>query len=68
MLREYPDSKKESEALYYLGLSYKNMGDKDNAITALSALIDRFPATRLSAEAKGLIDSYDNMPDIVEEK
>jgi len=68
MLREYPDSKKESEALYYLGLSYKNMGDKEKAIVSLSALIDKFPATRLSAEAKGLIDSYDNMPDIVEEK
>ncbi len=68
MLREYPDSKKESEALYYLGLSYKNMGDKEKAIVALSALIDRFPATRLSAEAEGLIDSYNNMSDTVEEK
>jgi len=68
MLRKYPDSKKESEALYYLGLSYRNMGEKDNAIAALSALIDKFPATRLSAEAKGLIDSYDNMPDTVKEK
>lgn len=68
MLREYPDSKNESEALYYLGLSYRNIGDKEKAIDALSALIDRFPATKLSIEAKSLIDSYDNMPDIVEEK
>ena len=68
MLLKYPNSRKESEALYYLGLSYKNMGDKEKAIVTLSALIDKFPATRLSAEAKGLIDSYNNMPDTVEEK
>ena len=68
MLRKYPDSKNESEALYYLGLSYKNIGDKEKAIVSLSSLIDKFPATRLSEEAKGLIDSYNNMPDTVEEK
>jgi len=67
MLRKYPDSKDESDALYFLGLSYKNMGDKEKAIVALNALIYKFPATKLSAEAKGLIDSYDNMPDTVEE-
>lgn len=68
MLQEYPDSKKEPEALYYLGRSYKNMGDKEKAMFALSALIDKFPATRLSAEAKDMIDSYNNMSDVVEEK
>ena len=44
------------------------MGEKEKAITALSSLIEKYPATRLSADAKGLIDSYDNMSDIVEEK
>ena len=68
MLREYPDSRKEPEALYYLGLSYKNMGDEEKAISTLSVLIDKFPSTGLSAEAKGLVDSYDNMSDTVEEK
>ncbi len=68
LLREYPDSKKESEALFYLGLSYKNIGDKEKAIFTLTSLIDKFPATRLSAEAKGIIDSYNNMPYQVEEK
>ncbi len=68
MLRKYPDSRNESEALYYLGLSYKNMGDEEKAIVALNSLIDKFPATRLSAEAKDMIDSYNNMSDIVEEK
>jgi len=68
MLRKYPDSRNESEALYFLGLSYKNMGDKEKAVVALSSLIDKFPATRLSAEAKDMIDTYDNMSDLVEEK
>lgn len=67
MLREFPDSRKESEALYYLGLSYKNMGEKEKAIVALNELIDQFPGTRLSTEAKGLIESYNN-PDTIVEK
>ncbi|GBE40303.1 MAG TPA: outer membrane protein assembly factor BamD [Nitrospirae bacterium] len=68
MLLKYPNSRIESEALYYLGLSYKNIGDKEKAIVTLSALIDKFPATRLSAEAKGIIDSFNNMPDTIEKK
>lgn len=68
MLREYPDSKNESEALYYLGLSYKNMGEKEKALDALSALIDKFPATKLSSEARNLIEAFNNTPDTVEEK
>jgi outer membrane protein assembly factor BamD len=68
LIRTYPDSKKESEALYYLGLSYMNIGDKEKAIFYLGSLVDKFPATKLSAEAQGIIDSYSNMPYLDEEK
>lgn len=58
MLQNYPDSKKVSEALYYLGLSYEKMGNREKAIEVLTTLIERFPATRLSIKAKDLIASF----------
>lgn len=59
LLDTYPGSIKESEALYYMGLSYENLGQRDNAVTTLTTLIQKFPATELSNEAKKLISSFD---------
>ncbi|MBI5195913.1 MAG: outer membrane protein assembly factor BamD [Nitrospirae bacterium] len=55
VLQKYPDSKKESDALYYLALSYKNLGDKDKAIEALNMLLDKHPTTRQADAAKKLM-------------
>ena len=60
LVRDYADSKNESEALYYLSLSYENMGRRDEAVNTLTALIQKFPTTKLSGEAKELIDSLNN--------
>ena len=60
LLDTYPGSIKESEALYYIGISYENLGQRDNAITTLTTLIHKFPATELSNEAKKLISSFNN--------
>lgn len=57
LLQNYPDSKKEPEALYYLGLSYKNMGESDNALKTLTTLIEKYPTIKLSKEAKEIIAS-----------
>ncbi len=59
MLQNYPGSKKESEALYYLGLSYENLGQREKAVTVLTALIEKFPTIKLSNEAKELIASFE---------
>jgi outer membrane protein assembly factor BamD len=59
MLQNYPDSKKESEALYYLGLSYENLGKRDKAVTILTSLIEKFPSIKLTNEAKEIIASFD---------
>ncbi len=59
MLQNYPDSQKESEALYYLGLSYENIGKREKAITVLTALIEKFPTIKLTNEAKELIASFE---------
>ena len=57
ILQNYPDSKEEPEALYYLGLSYKNMSELDKALSALKTLIEKYPTTKLSKEAKDTIAS-----------
>ena len=44
ILAKYPGSKHESDTLYYLGLSYENMGQRDKAVDTLTTLIDKFPA------------------------
>jgi len=60
LIDTYPGSIKESEALYLMGLSYENLGERDNAIETFTKLIDKFPATELSNEAKKRISSSDN--------
>jgi len=61
LVRNYADSKNESNALYYLALSYENMGRRDEAVTTLSALIKKFPTIKLSIEAKALIESFNKI-------
>jgi len=58
LLKNYPDSKKEIDALYYLGLSYANLGNKDKARETLMTLIEKYPAARESVEARKLIASF----------
>ncbi len=52
LIHNYPDSKKEPDALYYLGLSYEKTGQRENALNVLTSLIEKFPAIELSMEAK----------------
>jgi len=59
MLKDYPQSIRVPEALYYTGLSYEQLGQGDKAIHSLTALIDRFPSTELSIDAKKRIHSLD---------
>ena len=58
MLEKYPDSKMEAQALYYLGLSYENLGQRDKALTMFNTLIEKFPTIKLSSDAKELIASF----------
>jgi outer membrane protein assembly factor BamD len=57
LLEDYPDSRKEPEALYYLGVSYMNLGDNEQAVKSFTNLIEKYPATNVSREAGGLISS-----------
>lgn len=60
LIQNYPESKKEPEALYYLGLSYKNLNNQDKTLTTLTSLIEKYPANSFSKEAKEIIASLNN--------
>ncbi|RJQ45184.1 MAG: outer membrane protein assembly factor BamD [Nitrospiraceae bacterium] len=57
LLQSYPDSVNESEALYYLGLSYENLGERERAVSALTTLIEKFPTIKLSNDARNFLSS-----------
>jgi outer membrane protein assembly factor BamD len=57
ILKQYPDSKIESEAMYNLGLSYIDLGEEEKALESLSALIEKYPTIKLSASARELLAS-----------
>ncbi len=59
LIHNYPGSKKEPDALYSLGLSYEKMGRREKAVNVLTSLIEKFPATELSREAKKRIALLD---------
>ncbi len=60
LIRDYPESKKESESLYYLGLSYKNLGEKDESLKAFTILLEKYPTIELSKKAQNIIESLND--------
>lgn len=49
LLKSYPDSRSEKDALYYAGLSYKELGDKDLARARFETLAQKYPAMKKTA-------------------
>jgi outer membrane protein assembly factor BamD len=57
LLKDYPGSTQEPEALYYLGLSYMNIGQHGLALSTLKALIEKFPSLEISSKAQKQLSS-----------
>ncbi len=57
ILQSYPDSDREPDALYYMGVSYKNLGEQDKAAAALNSLIEKYPTMKISGKAKEVLAS-----------
>ena len=55
MLTNYPDYKKEDEALLLLGKSYRELRIKDKAKDVFEKLITKYPTSRAAKEAKKLL-------------
>jgi outer membrane protein assembly factor BamD len=52
LLKKFPDYKKEENALLNLGISYRKVGDPEKAESYLKSLIEKYPNSRFSADAK----------------
>ena len=57
ILQIYPGSAIEPDALYYIGISYKNLGQQVKAETALNSLIEKYPSMKISSKAKEVLAS-----------
>ena len=53
LLKDYPGSSAERDALYYTGVSYAERGDREQALTALDALVKKYPS--MQREVKPLM-------------
>ncbi|MCK9419768.1 MAG: outer membrane protein assembly factor BamD [Nitrospirae bacterium] len=49
LLRDYPDTRSEKDALYYAGLSYRELGEKDLARARFETLAQKYPAMKKTA-------------------
>lgn len=58
MIRNFPDAEKEPDALYFLGVAYRKIGEHDKSLLAFTRLIEKYPATRYSREAREMIASF----------
>src|SRR4030042_7212177 len=47
LLKEYPGYDSEADVLFYTGMSYKNIGQKDKASEYLTSLIEKYPDNKL---------------------
>jgi outer membrane protein assembly factor BamD len=52
VLRTYPEYQREADVLFYLGMSYKSLGQKDKALEYLNRLVEKYPNNKISADAK----------------
>jgi outer membrane protein assembly factor BamD len=51
LLKDYPGSSAEKDALYYAGLSYSELGEKDLARSRFETLAQKYPAMKKTALA-----------------
>ena len=52
LLKKYPDYKGEADVLFYAGMSYKNLGEKEKATEYFTRLIEKYPNNKIVTTAK----------------
>ena len=52
LLKNYPGSSAEKDALYTAGLSYRELGERDRALTMFETLIQKYPDMKEAAQAQ----------------
>ncbi len=54
LVKEYPGTPAEKEALYYLAKAYEERGDRDQAVSTFETLAEKYPT--MAADARSEID------------
>jgi outer membrane protein assembly factor BamD len=57
LLKNYPEYQDEASILFYIGMSYKHLGQDDKAKEYLTRLIETFPNNKIIKKAKKALDS-----------
>ena len=57
LLKNYPDYNKKADVLFYTGLSYRKLNQKDKALEYLTRLVEKYPHNKLAENAKKEIAS-----------
>jgi outer membrane protein assembly factor BamD len=52
LLKDYPEYKGEAQILFYLGMSYKELGQNDRARDYLTRLIEKYPNNKIIKKAQ----------------
>jgi len=52
LLKDYPDYSKQADVLFYAGMSYKKLAQKDKALEYLTRFAEKYPHNKLAKEAK----------------
>jgi outer membrane protein assembly factor BamD len=67
IMKEYPDKSVAPDALYYLALSYKEMGANDWASEKLIMLAEKYPQSEVAQDGRKLLAKIqaDNPPPVV---
>jgi len=52
LLKKYPDYQGESEVLFYAGISYKKLNQKEKAAEYFARIVEKYPNNKLAKDAK----------------
>jgi outer membrane protein assembly factor BamD len=52
LLKDYPDYSKQADVLFYTGMSYKKLKQKDKALEYLTSFTEKYPHNKLVKDAK----------------
>jgi len=62
VLAQYPGAEASAEARYYLALTYRDLGDNNQAVEHLTGLIKQFPKNKLTKESQTLLAKLTGKP------
>lgn len=62
VLTQYPSAEASAEARYYLALTYRDIGDTNQAVEYLTGLIKQFPRNKITKESRALLAKLNGKP------